>query len=40
MNAVERRLLIAVSIVIFSVLYVASWCWLYPGEIDVARFAS
>lgn len=38
MNAVERRLLIAISVVVFSTLYVASWHWLYPGELDVARF--
>jgi len=37
MGAIERRLLIALSILIFSVLYAASWCWLYPGELDVAR---
>ena len=40
MNAIERRLLIAISIVVFSALYVASWYWLYPGEFDVARFFS
>ena len=40
MNAIERRLLIGISIVVFSVLYVASWYWLYPGEFDVARFFS
>ena len=33
----ERRLLIAISILVFSTLYVASWYWLYPDELDVAR---
>ena len=40
MDAIKRRLLIGLSIGVFSVLYVASWYWLYPGEFDVARFFS
>lgn len=38
MNAIERRLLTGISIIVFSALYVASWYWLYPGEFDVTRF--
>ncbi len=37
MSTIERRLLIAISIALFSTLYVASWYWLYPGELDAAR---
>ena len=37
MNAIERRLLACISILFFSVLYVASWFVLYPEEFDVAR---
>lgn len=38
MNALERRLLAGISIVLFSALYVASWFWLYPEEFEITRF--
>ena len=34
MHTLERRLLIVISIIAFSVLYVASWYWLYPELFD------
>ncbi len=38
MNAVERRLVVGISIIAFSALYVASWYWLYPEEFEFMRF--
>ena len=34
MDAMERWLVVGVSVVAFLALYLASWYWLYPGQFD------
>ena len=37
MDATERRILFAILVLVFSALYVASWFWLHPGELQQLR---
>ncbi len=38
MDAIGRRLVIGLSVVIFLFLYVASWYWLYPEAFSIEMF--
>ncbi len=37
MDAIERRLVVRLSVVAFLALYVASWYWSYPEQFDFEK---